>query len=406
MNKLDSCRDFLSLYLYHCGLSEIPTPFHLWACLSLVAASVSDRVWIERHADSKMAPNLYVFLLGQSGVGKEKAINTAVRYVADNKQVNVYAGRATAPYLIDYMGRTEKGPTGEPAPINNKLYFITEELGMAVRSGDMAHDLITVMTKMYGGHDYALKEGTRMHNTVVLKNPCVNWLAGTTEEWLFRSVDRDAVEGGFVPRVLCIRGTRDYTQRYPQIIYPSDYDQVKAYLQERVQAFTEVEGAFQLDDSARRWHEDWYRKRVAPEDKQLQPSFNRGDEMLHKLAILIALSEWDHAASDNVPASITAAHLQRACGYLDQVIMEMPEIFRQAAATPQTKNIDVVADIIFRKKIIDRTSLMKLASSKGLDKDDLNRALANLFQMDKIEEGKPIIGSRAKIYQWVMERPK
>ena len=401
MDTLSTSRDFIKLYLHHTGISEIPEQFHLWSCLSLIASCVADRVWIERHADSKTAPNLYVFLLGASGVGKEKAINTAVRYVADHPLVNVYAGRATAPYLLDYMGRQEKKSDGTTGNVNSKLYFVTEELGMSVRSGDMAHDLITVMTKMYGGHDYPIKDGTRMHNTVVLRNPTVNWLAGTTEEWLFRSVDRDAIEGGFAPRVLCVRGHRDYTKRCPQVIYPKDYETVKAYLQERVQALTEIEGPFHLDPEAIAWHDQWYRSRQAPDDRQLQPSFNRGDELLHKLSILIALSEWDHQAVYDVPPIITKAHMTRALGMLETVLMEMPEVLRLASATPQTKNMDVVGEMIYKARIIDRSNLTKKCATKGLDAKDVDRALMTLFQQGVVEPGEPIPGSRAKIYKWV-----
>ena len=72
-------KNFLHLYNYLTGDSEIPKGYHGWAALSLLAALAEKRVWFEKFKGSKIYPNIYTLLIGPSGVGKGGAIGHAMR---------------------------------------------------------------------------------------------------------------------------------------------------------------------------------------------------------------------------------------------------------------------------------------------------------------------------------------
>ena len=153
---------------------------------------------------------------------------------------------------------------------NPCVYFVTEELGACVRSGDLGQDLIATMTAFYV-RPPLMVDGTRQHGFVKLIDPCVNWLAGTTDEWMLRSVPKDAVEGGFVARVQVVRGQRNYSERYPRMIYPDDYEQVRAHLMSRIEDLLALEqGEFTLTDEAMAVHDAWYLNAKPPADSSLQ----------------------------------------------------------------------------------------------------------------------------------------
>ena len=91
-------RQFIDLYMHMIGRSEVPRRFHFWSAMSLLAACVADRVWVKADIATKIYPNLYVFLVGPSGSGKEQAIKVVLKLVAEQQsKVNPYAGKMTGP---------------------------------------------------------------------------------------------------------------------------------------------------------------------------------------------------------------------------------------------------------------------------------------------------------------------
>lgn len=393
MGKLDEDRNFISLYMHHIGQSEVPRQFHLWACLSLIAACVGDSVWVQRDLAKKVFPNLFVFLIGPSGSGKESAVNTALGFIKDIERVNAYPGKITGPALWDFLSM--RGERDEQTQImvaqNPRVYFVTEELGACIRAGELAFDLITMMTSMFVRPPF-LMDGTRTRGYMKLIEPCINWIAGTTDEWLIKSIPRDAIEGGFWARVLSVRGCRNHAIRFPTIIYPDDYEEVRAHLVQRVEALTWLEGMYRLNAEAQAWHDAWYMARIAPSEKLYDPAFNRGDEMVYKLALLLALADWpgefDEAGYSPHAATIEVRHLEEAVELWDSLVFDLPETIKVSAASPETNDMKIVQDVLERARTMDRSTLSQRVSAYGLNKDRLDKALMSLFDQDLVREEK------------------
>ena len=130
--------------------------------------------------------------------GKEQAIKVVLKLVAEQQsKVNPYAGKMTGPAMWEYLsksGESEVEGRGKHKTVTTRnpcVYFVTEELGACVRSGDLGQDLIATMTAFYV-RPPLMVDGTRQHGFVKLIDPCVNWLAGTTDEWMLR--DKALVE--------------------------------------------------------------------------------------------------------------------------------------------------------------------------------------------------------------------
>jgi hypothetical protein len=365
--------DFLSLYQRHAGKSEIPPQYHRWAGISLVAGCLSDRVMVERHKDAPMPVNLYVYLVGSSGTGKEKAISTAIRYASGVEGVDLLAGRATGAALLKYL---QEHP---------KLYFVTEELGMSVRAGEQADDLIKIMTALYSAHGYPVGDVTIARGERIVVDHCVNWLAGTTEEWLIRSISRDAIEGGFFARVIPVLGRKDYTIRYPKIQYPPDYQHLKALLRARVEVYASIEGVFQLSEDATALHDKWYRTLAPPTEKALEPSFNRADEMVHKLAAILEVMAWDPADRQAcLSPMIQATTLQAAVQLWEETLVGLPTIIKAASSTTRSLEIELVWELIQRMPGVTFPELLRRVGNRGLDREALRRALGTLQEREDV----------------------
>jgi hypothetical protein len=267
-----------------------------------------------------------------------------------------------------------------------KCYFVTEELGACVASGDLGQALIATMTAIYV-RPALHSDGSRQHGFLKLIRPCVNWLAGSTDEWLMRSVPKDAVEGGFVARVQVVRGQRNYAERYPRMIYPDDHEEVRAHLQRRVQDLSSVEGYFELDAEAQVVHDAWYVNEKPPDESALLPAFNRADALIYKLSLLLALAEWT-GEDMAVDEYIRRRHVEEAIDLWNSLLYDMPDTIKAANANPQGQDVEIVRKFVKAAKSMTRSELMVKVGGKGLNADRLDKALMTLFAEESVRENK------------------
>lgn len=398
--------DFISRYLYHTGKTEVPPDFHRFACLSLLAASLGDRCWFIRDdAGGKIYPNLYVFLIGPSGSGKEKAIHTAARLAAAIPEFGLFASTGiTKQFLIDHLTR----PASEMRPDEptNLMYLVTEELSMSIPSKELGNDLIKFMTGHYVKSGIPMNEGTRMHGQKRLVDPMMNWLAGTTDEWLTSAVEEDAIMGGFFARVLSVRGKRDGSVRYAEMVYPPDREKVKRHLLLRLEAYTKLRAEFVKTPEAKAYYTDWYEshdKRPSPTDPVMEAAFNRTDEMVHRLAMLIRLSLLDDVPGYPCTVPVDVAQFKEAIDLWASIMLNVPETLKRASATRDSSEVTNVADLIRRCGSIDHSTLLKRASNRGMNATQVKRAVSELEERGEIL--KPTFepsshGKTKRMYTW------
>ena len=383
--------NFLDLYMHHIGLSEVPPRYHLWSALSVMAACLGDRAWVQVTPAKRVYPNLYVFLIGPSGGGKGQAIDTAMGLLKGLTAVDVYAGMATKQAFIDYLAKSGvKDETGVTVVHRPCCYFVTEELAMAVRPGELAHDLLTLMTGLFMRPTYPITEGTRGKGYTQITEPTLNWLAGSIEGWLIKSIPKDAIEGGFLARVCVVYGQRDHSIRYPRPLYPPDYEHVREHLKQRCDAYTWVQGGYSLSPEAVALHDEWYMTRPEPNDKAMEPTYFRSDEMVYKLALLFALAEWEGQFNGDQcdhETVIREEHMQEAIETWTDLSHDVSGVVDLASASPQSADVLTTQEIIRRagEGGIDRSALMVRASNRGLNRDRLDKALATLFEQDVLE---------------------
>jgi hypothetical protein len=372
----------IDLYMQAAGRSEVPKEFHFWSCLSLIASCVADRVGLVK--DRKpMPPNLYIFLIGPSGVGKGTAMEMAEDLCP--RLVNRYAGRTTAQYLIDRMdaGETSLGATDAAT----KLWLIMHELGACVGRGDQADTLIKITTDLYTGSTRVTAEGTRTSGGKEVRECSLNWLAGTTMNWLHDTVAWSAMEGGFLARVVPVIGVYDFSQdnRYVRTIYPPNVKKILAKIAGRLLRLTMLKGRFNLSASAESIDEQWYLHREPPSDELLQPWWKRQHDLTLKLAMAFSLAE-------SPSLLIRGRHMAQAQKLSDQIANRLPDIIRHAKTNDEARDVQLVLDEVLRSKQIQHSPLLQRLSSRGITAKRLRDAVdtlseANLIRISKTKRG-------------------
>lgn len=415
---------FLQLYAEYCGKTEVPQTFSQWAGIGLLAAAAQDRVFIEKHAGSRLVPNLYILLLGPSGLGKGQAIGHAVRLAEPlEAKLNVFWGRLSGPALADHIGnQTAAGdlsgkkavklkPLAQPETINiGRVWLVAEELALSIGSGPRAHDFVTFMTGLYSGSPVPFQDRTRSHGLIKIQSPAINWLAGSTRDWLLRSVSRDAVEGGFFARVLVVEAEYDFNYRIAEPMYPTYMDELVDELRERLSLIMRIKAAnMVLTREARDIANHWYDERPAPEDMALAPSWRRQQDMMYKLAMVLALSDWTrHHRDEELPVpTVEGHHIVDAQRLVREAQRALPDLVRVAATTKETMPIEAFRDIIKRGKSMQHAVVVRKMGGRGFNAQQ-TMAAAHELDVQGLVVIKRANGNghkAATYYEWKQREP-
>lgn len=390
-SKLDTTSSFIDLYLHACGDSEVPLAYQLWACISLVAASVEDRVWYEKFRDDKLPPNLYIGLLGPSANGKGEAIKRAMKIAALHPRLHVYNGRATPQFLFQYMSKSRLAEDGQHYP-NNKVLLVQEELGDSIDRGDSADHFVKFMTANYAKQPFLKNDGTITRDLKTVRDPIFNWLFGSNLEWMLDVFPATSISGGTWGRIVGVnQGYIDKRVRQPTT--PYDYDYVMDHLHERLEELLTIEGRFTLTQHADIIDDKWYTERETPTDYALRPAWKRQHDLVLKLAMVLSLS-------DSLDLRITGNHMSKAQILSEMVMRKLGEIQAAAVTTPETKGISFAKQTLKGvKRPMLHTELLRKFYAKGLGgRDQLSHAIQTLEESGEITHRD---GGRSRMYMWV-----
>src|SRR6185503_14290828 len=322
--KLDGTDNLIDLYMAYAGQSEVPPQFHLWCCLSVIASAVSNKVWLEKMPGKRLTPNLYVALIGPSAIGKGEAIDAMLNVVRDQPRINFYRGKVTAPGLLDVLAMP--GKNGRPSWAH--LLLVTPELSWSIGRGEWADGLVKQLTELYGGSIDPVREYTRTRGTTLrITDLCINWIAGTTREWLLSSIPPDSISGGFFGRMVAVPADYNFDLRYYRPIVSADWEVILALLRARVAVLSSLAGAFGMTADALANEQKWYEERPAPTDPDLQAAYKRQHDLMLKLAMILSLA-------DGPSLTINSSIIAKAQKLSDSVVRKMPNLISFGAMTP------------------------------------------------------------------------
>lgn len=391
---LQRTQNFFELYQYICGKSEVPTVYHFWASVSLMAAVLENNVWFEKFKGEELYPHLYICLIGPGGLGKGMAISQAARLAKQSVQMSSYRGKLTAAHLTDVLGKVEKDDYGRKVIPNPRLWLIMDELKNDVGSNkQLVEEFIAMMTEIYTASNYQINTGTRTSGKVDIENPIMNWLFGSTEAWLKLVLTKDIVDSGFTSRACFIFGEHDFNIRCPRIVYPPDYEEVFEHLKMRLWALQQTRGRIMMTPDAEAMQDKWYMTRPNPEDEALFATWRRQHDLMLKFAMLACLA-------DGGPAVIRTVHFTRAKAMVASINRYAAKLLEVAHETFDTKPSNDVESYIKAKKTVDHsTALRYFRARKGMNAKKFKEAVWNLVQEGSVKANRTEKGGI--VYEWI-----
>lgn len=363
--------NLIDLYLYACGKSEVPEDLHKWAFISLMAACVRDQIWLMK--GDRLFPNLYVMLICSSGVGKGTAINKVHKLALTPglEAINLHRIKLTQASLVDLMSikattaagagaNGNSSSNGKPklpaGAVASKVYILTPELGNSVGSGQQAKDLIKMTTDLYDAQEFNPEEYTRTSGFHVIKRPVLNWLGGTTRQWLMESLDSADIFSGAFARIVGVQVNFDPTVRYPKPIYPPDRDEVLSYIAARLLGISKLRGEFKLTREAKEEEEEWIMSReMPPEDDPGFAVARREHDQILKVIQVISLAHEKHWHK----LRGTVEDWREAKALIEAVNSRVRDLFNYAVETPQSQVVERGRNILRTQGYISHAMFLR-----------------------------------------------
>jgi hypothetical protein len=358
--------DYLTTYIKFTEKTEPPTNYHIWTCLSVIAAAMQRKCYL-RWGFKTLYPNLYVVLIGPSGCRKGTAMNIGKDLLLSIAGVNLSSESVTREALIRDMHdgiSTYTDPTDGTVISHSSVTVISEELSVFL--GQQNVKFLADLTDWFDCSDQWTYR-TKGSGTDKLVGVCVNILGATAPDWLRSILPQEAFGGGFTSRVIFVVEEQK-KQIVPDPRIPPEILALRPALLLDLEQITAMSGEMIFEDEAMELYTAWYTKQSktpAIKDPHFAGYCER--RAIHVLKLSMVMS-----ASRSCDRRITKADFSRALALLESVEPKMPRAF---LGLGRAKYSDMTAQIYEYVKKHKKASMAELLNKFDVDLDEYTLSL-------------------------------
>jgi len=366
------CENWLETYLEFTKKTESPESFHLWAGLSMMAASTRRSIVLYR-GFIKVFPNIYVVLVAASGrLRKSTAQDIALDvFKTAFPEDDVIEESMSAERMITdlHQQHREVGVSS--------MFIVSDEFSTLIGRSKSDQMLISNLTKFYDCKD-KVGARTQSRGKIICRDVYANLFATTTPHWLRLALPSDVIGGGFTSRIVFIY--EEVTDRcFPIPVRPSNYEELKFKLVEDLQCIRNVEGIVKFSLEADDWYDKWYRTYTEPDvcDPLLIGYYGRRHTHLCKISALLSLARNDDLI-------VTLKDITMADALLKDTEMWLPKIMHMLQTNVIGEANSLVLNVIAKLQPVTTGELLRRLSYR-LGTTDLNAVLWTLEQSELIK---------------------
>lgn len=301
--------DWINAYLKWTENTEAPRAFHWWVAVSVLAGALQRRTYINMNSFD-WVPNFYIILVGKAGlVTKSTCLRAGESLLRKaNKKIRFGSSSGSWQAIAEEIAKANFAPiTGgfSTCPIS----FFVSELGTFLDPNN--REMLDFFVDSWDAQRGEFKRVTKSGGTLTIPMSCVNIIAGTTPTWIKENFNQTMIGGGFASRLIFVFGSaKRRLVAYPGLdAFTTEFEERKKHLIDDLAKITNLEGEMRLTQDAidwgTKWYEDHYRKPRQLVGERFDGFYARKQTHLHKLAMILSVSEGDSLIVD-------AHHLQTA----------------------------------------------------------------------------------------------
>lgn len=182
---------------------ESPKSYFYWSTLAAVSAVLKKSVWFDFHAH-KIYANLYVLLLGKSGLRKGAPVAFAKRLIHAVGNTRLITGRNTIEAIIKELSMAYRGQNGAGPQYSDGAAFVASpELSVLLYENPAAHGIITDWYDT-DAHEPQGWPNTLKSNKEHIKDICITMIGASNLTNLHESLPKSVYAGGLIGRFCVI----------------------------------------------------------------------------------------------------------------------------------------------------------------------------------------------------------
>lgn len=383
--------NWLDSLVAECSHVETPQSWLWWSFLSCISAAAGNNYHLTTlKGDLIYRPNLYIMLLGESGLGKGFPINRAKLLVDKAQVTRVIAGRSSIQAIVQELSRTRTAE-GKAPITDSRGFIINGELSTAIIQDP---DSLTILTDLYDGHYNP--EWTNLlkgDGAEKLKNPYITALFGSSPAHFYDSIPQANIEGGYIGRNLII-----FEEKRSQDVDLLDTGEVKEgdkfdeYITPKyvphLQKINQKKGQLKPSDEARELFNAWRRKWRASQTYDKTGFLNRVPDHVLKVSMCLSLAEWDFNGE------IEQYHIESAIEKVTSLVYANKRTTEGRGPDPLAAATKLVLDYLIAAE--NQTMNRKQLLWKGYGSYNsytLDQIMENLTEMGWIKKAKVGVGS-------------
>lgn len=261
---------------------ESPRRYFYFAGLSVLSAVAGRKMWLDRGGAYKLYPNIYVMLVGPSGIKKGLPVRVAEKLVSELKTTKVISGRSSVQAIIEHLGHQTMNTDGSLQK-TAAAFIVSGEFSQSILDDAQAFTILTDLYDSQWKDEYTnlLKAGKS-----ILKEVYLTMLSASNQVHLHSVIGQRDIQGGFIARTLFVneehRNKKNALVRQQARI---DYEELTKHLK----VINTLSGEFHYTDAAADFYENWYEE-YEPDGEDNTGTNNRLPDTVLKVAMLISLS--------------------------------------------------------------------------------------------------------------------
>jgi len=278
--------------LSECEHVETPRSWLWWSLICSLSAAAGNNYYLRTLKGAVLyKPNLYVMLLGESGLGKGFPVNLSKNLVRTADVTRVIAGRSSIQAIIKELSLT-KTKEDKTLITDSRGYVVNGELSTAIIQDPSS---LTILTDLYdGNYNPEWTNLLKGDGAERLKEPYITALFGSSPSHFYESVPQVNIEGGYIGRNLIV-----YEERRHQDsdLLDEDTDDSSSFPYERysshLKKISNYSGRMIPISSAREHFNNWRREWRETQASDKTGFLNRVPDHVLKVAMCLALNRYD-----------------------------------------------------------------------------------------------------------------
>jgi hypothetical protein len=343
--------DWIDTYLSYTNDDEPSFRFRKWVAIGTVAAALRRKCYCIWKRHMVTYPNMYIVLVGPSGIGKGAAMGPALSLLKE-LDVPLSSQSITREALIEDLraSAAESFLVDNSVVTQSSITIFSKEL--AVFLGFKNLELIMALTDWFDCDDvWHYKTISRDVRTI--NGVWVNLIGGTTPALIQSTMPQDAVGGGLTSRMIFVYS--DCRGRVDPISFDSHEDtSLRLSLLQDLEHISTLNGRFRYQEDFIDVWVPWYTKaahRLGGVEEKFAGYTERRPLHLMKLCMI-------HSAARSDSMIITAGDFHRSLESLEEVEQDMSKVYAGYGRAYNAQLIPMIQKIVLSGRVT-RSDLLR-----------------------------------------------